>query len=258
MSRKIWIAGNWKMNHDPAETEAFLGELRNHPALEADSPRLRAAIFPSHLSLASACQQEVPHLAIGAQNAHWKENGAFTGEVSSAQLKKLGVKIALVGHSERRHLFGETDQLIQERTRGLLEAGMPVMLCVGETREEREAGRTIEVVSRQLEALPERAPTSTDQLVIAYEPVWAIGTGLTATPDQAQEVHAKIRELLAKRWGAEAAEKMSVLYGGSVKPENVDELLEQPDIDGGLIGGASLKPASFGQLLASGAQRAGE
>jgi triosephosphate isomerase len=198
-------------------------------------------------------------IAIGAQNVHWEKKGAFTGEVSGPMVLELGLKWALVGHSERRQYFNETNETARKRTESLLEQGFHVVLCVGETRAEREAGKTSEVVSRQLNAvLVESAKGAcaylNGTLLIAYEPVWAIGTGLTATPEQAEEAHQMIRKLLWDRFGMECAGRTPILYGGSVTPENVDSLLACANIDGALVGGASVKPESFAALLAAGAR----
>lgn len=185
------------------------------------------------------------------------EKGAFTGEVSGPMLQEIGISTVLVGHSERRQYFGETDESVRKRSESLLAQGFKVILCIGETRTEREQNQTQEILKRQLQgALPEAGKGAASylngQLVLAYEPVWAIGTGLTATPAQAEEAHQFIRELMIQRFGAEAAQKTPILYGGSVTPENVDSLLACPNVDGALVGGASLKPDGFLRLLASG------
>jgi triosephosphate isomerase (TIM) len=222
------IVGNWKMYKTGAETSAFCGALKERLAGVEGTD---VAVAPSFTSLAEALRQlsDSP-IEVYAQNVHWEEEGAFTGEVSVPMLQELGVDGAIVGHSERRQLFGETDDAVGRRTRRALESGLTVIACVGELEQEREAGETEDVLRRQLAALQAH-----DNLVVAYEPVWAIGTGKTATPDQAQEAHAFIKRLL----------DVPVLYGGSVKPENADELLAQPDVDGALVGGASLDVDSF-------------
>ncbi|MCM2278466.1 MAG: triose-phosphate isomerase [Oligoflexia bacterium] len=269
--RGVLIAGNWKMNHTLGETERFFSELKAKapqalPAGTAEafrSGRLRGCLIPPQLALERSLRlaRELPFpLEIASQNAHWEKQGAFTGEVSGPMLQELGIRWALVGHSERRQLFGETDETARKRSESLLTQGFVVLFCVGETRAERESGQTHAVLSRQLSgALPERGKGAASfldgRLVIAYEPVWAIGTGLTATPEQAQEAHQALRGMLDERFGPEAAAKTQLLYGGSVAPSNIDSLLACPDVDGALVGGASLKPESFLALLAAGARR---
>ncbi len=222
------IAGNWKMHKGPEETAAFCRALRDQ--LEwVDG--VDVAVCPPFVSLSAAVQSLAgTDIAVAAQNVHWEIEGAFTGEISAPMLFELGVYGAIVGHSERRQLFGETDEGVARRTAAALEAGLWVIACVGETEEEREAGQTEDVLRRQVAVLEAH-----EQLVIAYEPVWAIGTGKTATPRQAQEAHAFLRGLI----------DVPILYGGSVKPDNAAELLAQPDVDGALVGGASLDVASF-------------
>jgi triosephosphate isomerase (TIM) len=214
------LAANWKMYKGPAETRAFCGAFEPPAGVEA-------VLCPPFVSLAAAL--ESPH-AVFAQNVHWADEGAFTGEVSAPMLLELGVAGAIVGHSERRQYFGETDETVRLRAEHALEAGLRVIACVGELEHEREGGETDEVLRRQVSVLPRH-----ERLVVAYEPVWAIGTGKTATPEQAQEAHALIKSLL----------DVPVLYGGSVKPENAAELLGRPDVDGALVGGASLDVESF-------------
>ena len=217
------VAGNWKMFKGPAATVAFL---------EAFEPPIgvEVVVCPPFTSLAAAVGRGVP---VFAQNVHWARAGAFTGEVSAPLLLELGVEGTIVGHSERRQLFGETDETVRQRCEGALEAGIAVIACVGETESEREAGETEAVLRRQVAAIPRH-----DTLVIAYEPVWAIGTGKTATPELAQAAHETIKALHDTR----------VLYGGSVKPENAVELMAQPAVDGALVGGASLEPDSFAAI----------
>ena len=217
------VAGNWKMFKGPAETVAFLDELEPPAGVEI-------VVCPAFASLAVAVGRGLP---VYAQNVHWAEQGAFTGEVSAPMLRELGVEGTIVGHSERRQLFAETDETVRMRCAAALEAGLRVIACVGETEAEREAGETDAVLRRQVAAIPQH-----DALVIAYEPVWAIGTGKTATPELAQQAHETIKELHDTR----------VLYGGSVKPENAAELLTQPAVDGALVGGASLEPESFAAI----------
>jgi triosephosphate isomerase len=223
------IAGNWKMFKGPEETLAFFDAFEAPAGVEV-------VICPPFVSLEVAVGEEWP---IYAQNVHWAAEGAFTGEISAQMLVELGVRGSLVGHSERRLYFGETDETVRLRAEAALAAGLAVIACVGETEAERDAGRTEAVLRRQVEVLPRHA-----SLVIAYEPVWAIGTGRTATPEIAEEAHAFIKSLHETR----------VLYGGSVKPDNVDELLARPGVDGALVGGASLDPASFAALCQAGAR----
>jgi triosephosphate isomerase (TIM) len=219
----VLIAGNWKMFKGPLETRAFVDAFEAPDGVEV-------VLCPPYVSLAAAVESG---LAVYAQSVHWEAEGAFTGEVSPQMLLELGVRGAIVGHSERRQYFGETDESVARRAAGALEAGLEVIACVGELEEEREGGRTEDVLRRQVSVLDPH-----ERLVIAYEPVWAIGTGRTATPEQAQEAHALIKSILEAR----------VLYGGSVKPENAEELLSLPDVDGALVGGASLEPESFTRI----------
>ena len=217
------VAGNWKMFKGPREAVAFLDAFEPPAGVQV-------VVCPPFASLAAAVGRGVP---VYAQNVHWEAEGAFTGEVSAAMLLELGVEGAIVGHSERRQHFGETDETVRLRCEAALGAGLAVIACVGETDGEREAGETDAVLRRQVAAIPRH-----ERLVIAYEPVWAIGTGKTATPEIAEEAHALIKELHDTR----------VLYGGSVKPENAAELMAQPAVDGALVGGASLEPGSFAAI----------
>jgi triosephosphate isomerase (TIM) len=220
------IAGNWKMFNGPRETAEFCLALR-----EADLGEADVVVCPPFVSLATAVQILAgTEIAVAAQNVHWEEEGAYTGEVSVAMLHELGVYGTIVGHSERRQLFGETDESTARRAEAALAAGLEVIACVGETEEERERGETEDVLRRQVSVLPDD-----DGLVVAYEPVWAIGTGKTATPELAQQAHAFVKSLLDR----------PVLYGGSVKPDNAGELLSEPGVDGALVGGASLDLDSF-------------
>jgi len=187
---------------------------------------------------------------LAAQNCHWEENGAFTGEISPIMLKDLGCEYVIVGHSERRQLFGETDETVRLKVGSVFKAGMTPVVCVGEVLDQREQGKTFEVVAGQIEkALSGLIRLQAERLVIAYEPVWAIGTGRTATPGQAQEVHAFIRETIASLFNKGVEKRVRILYGGSVKPSNIDELMAEPDVDGALIGGASLEAGSFKRLV---------
>jgi triosephosphate isomerase (TIM) len=224
------IAGNWKMFKGPAETAQFCIALREREL----SPSVEVVVCPPFVSLAVAVQLLAgTDIAVAAQNVHWDTEGAFTGEISAPMLREVGVYGAIVGHSERRQYFDETDEAVAKRARAALDAGLSVIVCVGETEAEREAGETEAVLRRQVSVLE-----ADEQLVVAYEPVWAIGTGKTATPELAQEAHALIKSLL----------DVPVLYGGSVKPENAGELLAQPDVDGALVGGASLDVDSFASI----------
>jgi triosephosphate isomerase len=227
----VLIAGNWKMYKGQEEAAAFCRSLRDQ--LEwVDG--VDVAVCPPFVSLSAAVQALAgTDIAVAAQNVHWEVEGPFTGEVSAPMLFELGVYGAIVGHSERRQLFGETDEGVARRVNAALEAGLWVIACVGETEAEREAGETEQVLRRQVSVLEAH-----EQLVLAYEPVWAIGTGKTASPDQAQEAHAFLRGLL----------DVPILYGGSVKPDNAAELLAQPDVDGALVGGASLDVDSFAAI----------
>ena len=231
------IAGNWKMYKGPAEAAAFCRELRGR-----DLEGVDVVVCPAFVSLAAAVSALADtEIAVAAQNVHWEAEGAFTGEVSPPMLRELGVYGAIVGHSERRQYFGETDDGVARRAAAALEAGLSVIACVGETDEERERGETEDVLRRQISVLEAH-----EHLVVAYEPVWAIGTGKTATPDQAQEAHAFVKSLL----------DAPVLYGGSVKPDNAAELLAQLDVDGALVGGASLEVESFAAICEAGAAAA--
>jgi len=230
----VLIAGNWKMYKGQAETAEFCIDLKRSLA---DLEAVEVAVCPPFPSLAVAVQILAgTDIAVAAQNVHWEAEGPFTGEVSPPMLRELGVYGAIVGHSERRQLFGETDEGVGRRTRAALDAGLSVIACVGETEEERERRETEDVLRRQLSVLE-----AEDNLVIAYEPVWAIGTGKTATPEIAQEAHEFIKGLL----------DVPVLYGGSVKPENAEELLSLPAVDGALVGGASLDVESFASICLS-------
>jgi triosephosphate isomerase (TIM) len=224
------IAGNWKMFKGPRETAEFCRLLR-----DAELPEdVDVVVCPPYVSLADAVQALAgTEIGVFAQNCHWDQEGPYTGEVSPSMLQELGVYGTVVGHSERRQLFGETDETVARRTRAALDAGLDVIACVGETQSERDAGQTDEVIRRQVSVLE-----ADESLVVAYEPVWAIGTGRTATPEMAQQAHELVKSLL----------DVPVLYGGSVKPENAAELLGQPAVDGALVGGASLDVDSFAAI----------
>jgi triosephosphate isomerase len=242
------VAGNWKMHKDVDETAAFVEAL-----LAPEQPNgVDVVVCPPYTSLPHAAMLLTgSNVGLGAQNVHWADHGAFTGEVSAAMLLQLGVQWAIVGHSERRTLFAESDQTALDRAIHAQSAGLGVIYCIGETIEEREAGTTFEVLDRQTSGFSSLDP---NQLVVAYEPVWAIGTGLTATSDQAQEAHAFVRQRLATAFDSEAAAAIRILYGGSLKPSNAHELLARPDVDGGLIGGASLDVDSFSAIIRAAAE----
>lgn len=243
------IAGNWKMHHGPSGTDAFFQAfLRAH----APDPNRTLLFFPPAVSLAAArtALGGRADIALGVQNVHWEARGAFTGETSVAMAVDAGATWALVGHSERRHVFGESDEETRLKVRAALEGGLGAVLCVGETLEERRAGRVEEVILRQLDAVLESLREGeAARLLVAYEPVWAIGTGETATPADASAAHAALRARLAERLGADAAGAVPILYGGSVKPDNAAELLGADEVDGVLVGGASLDPEGFAAIV---------
>jgi triosephosphate isomerase len=242
-NRRLLIAGNWKMHHGAAETTDFLQRLlaQNIPAT------VDTVVCPPYLSIpAAATILSASQVGLGAQNVHWQTTGAFTGEVAPSMLSEVGARWVIVGHSERRTLFAETDQSTARRARAAQEAELQVIYCIGETLDQRESGDTMTVLATQTSVLAGLDPA---RLVIAYEPVWAIGTGHTATPEQAQEAHAFIRGRLATILGTEAADGTRILYGGSMKPSNAHDLLRRADVDGGLIGGASLDVDSFSAII---------
>ncbi|HLW69713.1 MAG TPA: triose-phosphate isomerase [Candidatus Binataceae bacterium] len=259
--RKKLIAGNWKMNLGPTEGRALIAELRAE--IDRDAANLardrEVLVAPPFLTIPAVAQALAgSSILLGAQNAHFENKGAFTGEVAPAMLKAFGVTHVILGHSERRHIFAESDELVGKRVAGAIANRFTAILCVGETLEERDGGRTLEVVLRQMQAgLAGLKAESAERVVVAYEPVWAIGTGRTATPEQAQLVHAAIREALADHFSRPAADTIRILYGGSVTAENVDSLMAKPDIDGALVGGASLKAGSFAQIVRGGSSAAG-
>jgi triosephosphate isomerase len=239
----VLIAGNWKMFKGPGETSAFCAALREGLA---DVEGVDVVVAPPFVSLqAAVAELEDSPIRVYAQNVHWDEEGAFTGEVSRSMLIASGAAGAIVGHSERRQYFCETDETTAERAAAALEAALGVIACVGETLEEREAGETENVLRRQVEAIAAAVPEPDAALALAYEPVWAIGTGRTATPEMAQEAHAFIRGLYPVE---------RILYGGSVKAENAEELLAQPDVDGALVGGASLDVEPFSAICRTAAR----
>lgn len=250
MSRKYFIAGNWKMNKTAAEATALI-EVINEKA--GSQTKVDVAVCPPFTALDAASKALAGStVKLGAQNMYFEKSGAYTGEIAADMLKEFGCTYVILGHSERREYFKECNCLINKKVKAVLANGMNPILCVGEKLEEREAGKTLDIVSEQtVKGLEGLTAAEAEKVVIAYEPVWAIGTGKTATPAMAQEVHAAIRKILADTFGAEVAEKMQILYGGSMKPENAGALLAEKDIDGGLIGGAALKADSFVALIES-------
>jgi triosephosphate isomerase len=251
VGRTKFVCGNWKMFKTAGEARELVRALA---PLVQGAP-VQVAIAPPFTALAAAVEAaKGTRIEVAAQDVHWETQGAFTGEISPLMLKDLGVAHCIVGHSERRQFFGETDETVQKKTRALLAAGVLPIVCVGETLAQREAAETMAVVARQVRgALQGLAGQELARLTVAYEPVWAIGTGKTATTAQAQEVHAAIRGILRELGGA-AADEIRIQYGGSVKPDNAAELMAQPDVDGALVGGASLKAEDFSKIV-KGAQR---
>jgi triosephosphate isomerase (TIM) len=247
-NKKALIAANWKMHKTIAEALEFTQELQQQLGPCRDREVVLAPPFTALAAVGQALQQQ--GFALAAQNCHWEEQGAYTGEVSLGMLRDVGCRYVIVGHSERRQLFGETDDTVRKKLAAVFRCRLLPILCVGETLAEREANLTVEVVSRQLtRAVEGLSSGQAEQLVIAYEPIWAIGTGKTATPAQAEEVHAFLREHCQTLHDKTVAKRTRIVYGGSVKPDNVDTLMAQPDIDGLLVGGASLEVASFKRII---------
>ena len=245
--RKAVIAGNWKMNKTPAEAKELIAAIA--PLVKDAGCEVVACTPFVDLSAAQEAAQGT-NIQIGAENCHWEVSGAYTGEVSAQMLTSMGVNIVIIGHSERRQYFGETDVTVQKRVRAALDAGLTVILCVGETLEQREQGITSVLVAMQTKiALCGVSEEELKRVIIAYEPVWAIGTGKTATAEQANEVCHTIRECIASVYSQAAADGITIQYGGSMNAGNAAELLAQPDVDGGLIGGASLKPQDFATIV---------
>ena len=246
--RRPLLAGNWKMHLNIEEAVALARGVAEAAAGCADRDVMIAPPFTALSAVAQALAGS--QVILGAQNVAWEAQGAFTGEIAPPMLTDIGARMAIIGHSERRHIFGEDDAMINRRVRAALQFGLIPVLCLGETLEEREAGRTLAVLETQLRGgLAEVSAAQAEQVVLAYEPVWAIGTGKTATTEQAQEAHAFLRDLLGRMYDKSLAEKVRVLYGGSVKPDNVDALMAQADIDGALVGGAALKIESFKRIV---------
>ncbi|MCY4586129.1 MAG: triose-phosphate isomerase [Bryobacterales bacterium] len=242
------LAGNWKMFKTVAETVVYLNEVKILTQYTEDCEIVIAPPFPALAAAAEAVQGS--SIRIAAQNLHWEKEGAFTGEVSAPMLRAAGCSDVIIGHSERRQYFGETDETVNRRVRAALEGGLRPIVCVGETLAEREARQTTEVLLRQIDrALASLTPESASPIIVAYEPVWAIGTGRTATPEIAEEAHQTLRGRVRKNLGAETAERLRILYGGSVKPANIQGLMACPNIDGGLVGGASLEPALMAAII---------
>lgn len=247
--RKKLLAANWKMHLGPPEAWALITALRDDIERDATSllrDRETMIAPPAILIPAVAEALKASPIKVGAQNMYCEEKGAFTGEISPLMLRAFGVTHVIVGHSERRHIFGENDDLIGKKVRAALSHGLVPILCIGETKQEHDAGRAVEIVLRQMEgALGELTPEQVRGVVMAYEPLWAIGTGRTATPEQAESIHGAVRAAFGQRFGRADAQKARILYGGSVNDEDVDSLISKPDIDGALVGGASLKAESF-------------
>ena len=252
MARRTVIAGNWKLNLTVDEGVALVSALNEVSKTSA----AEVVVFPTALSVAPVAQA-ADSVAVGVQNIAWQDSGAFTGESSAPLAKAAGCQWVLIGHSERRQYYGETDETVNQRLQATLRAGLKPMVCIGETLEERESGNLEKVLSTQIKGgLGDLSAADLKDLVIAYEPVWAIGTGVVATDEQAQEAHAFVRSVLVEVLGEEAASGMRILYGGSVKPDNAKDLLAKADIDGALVGGASLKADSFSGIISAAGQTA--
>ncbi len=256
--RRKFIAGNWKMFNGPKATSEFLNkfdaEIKAAPEVQkavADGKEEIAFFVPAVSLLTAACGAKEMPVIIGAQNTHWEKSGAFTGEISVPMITEIGATHVLIGHSERRHIFREIDEELNKKVHAAVEGGLTAVLCVGETLEERESGKAFEVIKRQfVEGLKGmEGKIVAEKVIVAYEPVWAIGTGKTASDADAEEICKFIRGLAAESYCAKTADELIVLYGGSVKPENTKGIISQPDIDGVLVGGASLKPESFIQIV---------
>ncbi len=245
--RKAVIAGNWKMNKTPAEAVELLNEII--PLVKDATCEVVACVPYVDLYVALEATKGT-NVKIGAENCHWEKSGAYTGEISADMLAAMGVPYVITGHSERRTLFGDTDITVAKRTKAGLDAGLTVILCVGEYLEQREQGITAEICSMQTKiALQDVSREELERIIIAYEPVWAIGTGKTATAEQAEEVCEAIRDVVAELYDIEASEKLTIQYGGSMNASNADELLSKTNVDGGLIGGASLKATDFAAIV---------
>jgi len=246
--RKKIIAGNWKMNKTNAEAASFASDLKHDLATMR---KTEIVVCPPFTALTIVCEilKNSP-IKVGAQNLHWEHSGAFTGEVSAEMIVNTGCTYAIIGHSERRHFFGETNQAVNKKIKHTLTTSLTPIVCIGETLQERQSGQTRNVVLRQIEeGLGDLSIDQIKRIIIAYEPVWAIGTGVTATPEQAEEVHQFIRDMIREKFDGSVADSIPILYGGSVKPDNIKDLLSQKNIDGGLIGGASLNADGFVKMV---------
>ena len=248
--RKKIVAGNWKMHKNAEETEDLLNDLIDKLPNDVEA---QIIVAPTFVNLASAVDHlEFTNIAVAAQNMHQAEAGAFTGEISADMLRSIGVNTVIIGHSERRAYFNETDAILANKVSTALKHDMVVIFCFGEELKDRQDNQHFNVVENQLrDGLFHIENKDWEQIVLAYEPVWAIGTGETASPEQAQEMHEFIRETVRKRYGNTVAEDVSILYGGSVKPENAGEIFSKPDVDGGLIGGAALKAEDFAKIVSA-------
>ncbi len=246
--RKKIVAGNWKMNNDLAETQELLSNLKMQMVKE---PEAEVMVAPAFTNLYTAFESlKDTQVQVVAQNMHQAENGAYTGEVSAKMLKSIGVDTVILGHSERRAHFGETNDILAEKVNAALKSGMKIIFCFGEELADRKSDKHFDLVAKQLEeSLYQISDSDWENVVLAYEPVWAIGTGETASPEQAQEMHAFIRKTISDKFNDEIAQNVSILYGGSVKPANAKEIFAKEDVDGGLIGGASLKAVDFVEII---------
>jgi triosephosphate isomerase len=248
MGRLPFIAGNWKMNKTVGEAVDLVREVKK---AISGVREVEVAVAPPFTALYAVRRElEGSSIRLAAQNLYWEEKGAFTGEISPLMLKEVGCDYVIIGHSERRHYFGETNETVNRRIKAALAQGLKVIFCIGETLKEREEGKTFLVIERQIEGgLKGLGDKELGDIVIAYEPVWAIGTGKTATPEQAEEVHRFIRGKVEKLYSRKVSQEMRIQYGGSVTPENIKGLMNQPNIDGALVGGASLKAGSFSKIV---------
>jgi len=242
------IAGNWKMHKTMEEARALTRAIKDGAG---GATHCTVVLAPPFTSLAAVCvETKGSSIQLAAQNVHWEPKGAFTGEISIAMLEDAGCSMVIIGHSERRQYFGETDETVNRRVKAVLNSSLKAIVCIGETLAEREAGRVHDLITQQLAGgLAGLTHQSLSHIILAYEPVWAIGTGRTASPEIAQEVHKAIRDWLSRQFGTEAAQEVRILYGGSVKPDNVSVLMRQPDIDGALVGGACLEAESFLRII---------
>jgi triosephosphate isomerase len=246
--RRPLIAGNWKMHKNVSESVALVSQLKE---MVADAKGVEVVVAPPFTALGAVAQVlKGSNILLSAQNTFWEESGAYTGEVSPSMLKDSGCTCTIIGHSERRQYFGETNETVNKKLKASIKASLLPIVCIGETLEERETGKTLKVIEKQVRGgLKGLSTAEMEKVVIAYEPVWAIGTGKTATSEQAQEVHLFIRKMVTELFGSKLAESLRILYGGSVKADTIDELMAQKDIDGALVGGASLKADSFARIV---------